>query len=154
MHVCGVVKLPNVGTNDRGIGIKAALFVQTMRTFVTRLAEIYHETLTHICIIVRSFRHFLLILKLLRSPCHPQHFFPYMDVQAPSTIIDAFAQIAEQVAADHPSIGVHVWDLGSVLDRHLTIDGVHPTVQGHIALSEALTGLLRPLVTGAHNAVV
>ena len=77
-----------------------------------------------------------------------------MDVQAPSTIIDAFAQIAEQVPADHPSIGVHVWDLGNTLDRHLTIDGVHPTVQGHIALREALTGLLRPLVTSAHDAVV
>jgi len=122
-----------LGTNDRGIGMRATSFVQTMRTFVTRLAEVYHETLTHICII---------------------HFFPYIDVQAPSTIIDAFAQIAEQVAADHPSIGVHVWDLGIALDRQLTIDRVHPTVQGHIALSEALTGLLRPLVTGAHDAVV
>jgi len=60
MHFCGVVKLPSVGTNDRGIGMKATLFVQTMRTFVTRLAEIYHETLAHICVIVRSFYHFFL----------------------------------------------------------------------------------------------
>jgi hypothetical protein len=82
-----------------------------------------------------------------------QHFFPYMDVQAPSTIIDAFAQIAEQVAADHTSIGIHVWDLGKALDRQLTIDRVHPTVLGHIALTEALTGLLRPLVTGANDTI-
>ena len=77
-----------------------------------------------------------------------------MDVQAPSTIIDAFAQIAEQVSAEHTSIGIHVWDLGKALDRRLTIDRVHPTVQGHIALMEALTGLLRPLVTGANDTVI
>ena len=55
--------LSNTGTNDGGIGMKAALFVQTMRTFVTHLAEIYHETLTHICIIVRPFHRCFLILK-------------------------------------------------------------------------------------------
>ena len=72
----GGVKLPNIGTNDRGIGMKAALFAQTMRFFVTRLAEIYHETLTHICIIVRSFYPFFLILKNSRSPCHFSALFP------------------------------------------------------------------------------
>ena len=87
-------------------------------------------------------------------PAYPttfQHFFPYVDVQAPSTIIDAFAQIAGQVAADHTSIGVHVWDLGKALDMRLSIDRVHPTVQGHIALTEALTGLLRPLITSTND---
>jgi hypothetical protein len=38
--------------------VDPALFAQTMRTFVTRLVDVYHETLTHICIIVRSYMMF------------------------------------------------------------------------------------------------
>jgi lysophospholipase L1-like esterase len=58
---------------------------------------------------------------------------------------EAFAQIREQVAPDHPSIGVHVWDLGNVLDWRLTIDRLHPTVEGHVALGEALVRRMWPL---------
>jgi len=122
-----------LGTNDRGIGIEPAFFVQTMRAFVTRLVNVYHETLAHVCIL------------------HP---FPYFGLQPPSGYSDAFTQIADQVSADHPSIGVHVWDLGDTLNRSLTIDKLHPTVQGHVALGEALAGLLRPLTSGIHDVTV
>jgi lysophospholipase L1-like esterase len=46
-------------------------------------------------------------------------------------------------------MGVHVWDLGDALNRSLTIDRLHPTVQGHVALGQALAGLLQPIVAGA-----
>jgi lysophospholipase L1-like esterase len=75
-----------------------------------------------------------------------QHPFPYFGLQYPSGYPDAFTQIAEQVTADHPNIGVHVWDLGRVLDRSLTIDRLHPTVQGHVVLGAALAERLRPLI--------
>ena len=51
-------------------------------------------------------------------------------------------------------MGVHVWDLGDALNRSLTIDRLHPTVQGHVALGQALAGLLRPLVAGALGAAI
>ena len=75
-------------------------------------------------------------------------------MQPPFSFVDAYAQIAEQVAADHSSIGVHVWDLGVALNRSLTIDRLHPTVQGHVAVGEALAGLLRPLVSSRLDASV
>jgi hypothetical protein len=60
------MKLGRAGTNDKGIGVEPALFVQTMRTFVTRLMGVYHETLAHICIIVRSF----MMFPLFEFPSH------------------------------------------------------------------------------------
>jgi len=122
-----------LGTNDRGIGVEPAFFVQTMCAFVTRLVDVYHETLAHVCIL------------------HP---FPYFGLQPPSGYSDAFTQIADQVSADHPSIGVHVWDLGDTLNRSLTIDRLHPTVQGHVALGKALAEILRPLIADIHDVTV
>jgi hypothetical protein len=137
-----------------------------MRTFVTRLTDVYQETLAHICIIVRSFLTFppscplytqdaaffpdifeLFPILTLRLPPSLQRPFPSFAALPPSALVDSFAQIAEQVAVDHPSIGVHVWDPGEALNRGLTIDRLHPTVQGHIAVGEALAGLLRPLMS-------
>lgn len=89
---------------------------------------------------------FVILVYLLASSQHP---FPYFGMRLPPAFTNTFAQIAEQVAADHPSIGVHVWDLGNALNQSLTIDLLHPTVQGHVALGKALAGRLRPLVTGA-----
>jgi len=94
---------------------------------------------------------FFLSLKFVSSLQHP---FPYFGLQPPSGYSDAFTQIAEQVSADHPSIGVHVWDLGDTLNRSLTIDKLHPTVQGHVALAEALAEILRPLIAGMHDVTV
>jgi len=136
-----------------------------MRTFVARLVDVYHETLAHICIIVRSYLMFTpivslappastsclvssitLIYFLFENDPFSQRPFPFFGVQMRSAFEDAFAQIREQVAPDHPSVGVHVWDLGNVLDRSLTIDRLHPTVEGHVALGEALVRRMRPLV--------
>ena len=91
-------------------------------------------------------------LPLLRPSL--QHPFPSFDSRPHSAFVDAFSQITEQVTADHPGMGVHVWDLGDALNRSLTIDRLHPTVQGHVALGQALAGLLRPLVAGALGAVI
>jgi hypothetical protein len=33
--------------------VEPAFFVEAMRAFVTRLVDVYHETLAHICILVR-----------------------------------------------------------------------------------------------------
>jgi hypothetical protein len=77
-----------------------------------------------------------------------QHPFPSFGAHPQSAFVDAFTQIAVQVAADHSSIGVHVWDLGGALNRSLTFDRLHPTVQGHVAVGESLAGLMRPLVSG------
>jgi hypothetical protein len=78
-----------------------------------------------------------------------QHPFPSFDAQQQSsTLEDAFAQVAGQVAADHSTIGVHAWDLGTVLNWSLTIDRLYPTMEGHVMLGEALAKLLRPLVSG------
>jgi hypothetical protein len=136
-----------------------------MRTFVTRLVDVYHETLAHICIIVRSYLMFTPIVSLAwpasiiclvssitsiyflyENYPFSQHPFPFFGVQMRSAFEDAFAQIGEQVAPDHPSIGIHVWNLGNVLNQSLTIDRLHPTVEGHVALGEALVRLVRPLV--------
>ncbi|KAH9969830.1 SGNH hydrolase-type esterase domain-containing protein [Russula dissimulans] len=116
-----------LGTNDRGVGVEPSLFVQTMRAFVARLADVYRETLAHICIL------------------HP---FPYFGTVTLPEFADAFIEIADQVTADHPTLGVHVWNLRGTLNRSLTIDRLHPTVHGHIALGEALAMRLRWLVTG------
>jgi len=94
---------------------------------------------------------FFLSLKFVSSLQHP---FPYFGLQPPSGYSDAFTQIAEQVSADHPSIGVHVWDLGNALNRSLTIDRLHPTVQGHVVLGEALAEILRPLIAGIQEVTV
>ena len=51
--------LPHAGTNDRGICVEPTFFVETMRAFVTRLVDTYHETLAHMCIIVRCFLKFI-----------------------------------------------------------------------------------------------
>ena len=45
--------LLHAGTNDQGVGVEPAFFVEAMRAFVTRLVDVYHETLAHICILVR-----------------------------------------------------------------------------------------------------
>ena len=55
---CTLISL-HAGTNDQGIGVEPAFFVEAMRAFVTRLVEVYHETLAHICILVRCFLIFL-----------------------------------------------------------------------------------------------
>ena len=94
---------------------------------------------------------FFLVLKFLRSLQHP---FPYFGLRPPSGYPDALTQIAEQVTADHPNTGVHVWDLENALNRSLTIDRLHPTVQGHVALGEALAGLMRPLIASTHTVAV
>ena len=51
--------LLHAGTNDRAICVEPAFFVETMRAFVTRLVDTYHETLAHMCIIVRCFLIFI-----------------------------------------------------------------------------------------------
>jgi hypothetical protein len=77
-----------------------------------------------------------------------QHPFPYFGTVTLPEFADAFIEIADQVTADHPTLGVHVWNLRGTLNRSLTIDRLHPTVHGHIALGEALAMRLRWLVTG------
>jgi len=42
---------PYTGTNDSGIGVEPTFFAQTMCAFVARLADIYRQTLSHICIL-------------------------------------------------------------------------------------------------------
>jgi len=59
-----VIKLSHTGTNDVGICVEPDVFVQAMRTFVTRLVGVYFETLAHVCIIVRFFS------MVLPSPSH------------------------------------------------------------------------------------
>jgi hypothetical protein len=80
-----------------------------------------------------------------------QHPFPAFGVKLPTAFADVFSQIAEQVAADHPSIGVHVWNLSSTLNRSLTTDWLHPTVQGHAMVGAVLAGLLRPIVANTSD---
>ena len=43
-YVHDVFKLPHSGTYVRRIGVEPALFTQTMRTFVTRLVGVYHNS--------------------------------------------------------------------------------------------------------------
>ncbi|KAI0297768.1 hypothetical protein BC826DRAFT_154242 [Russula brevipes] len=118
---------PHTGTNDRGTGVDSPLFVETMRAFVRRLADVYCETLAHVCVL---------------------HAFPSFGMQFRPEFADAFSQIREQVSLDHPSLGVHIWNLGNALDQSLVIDRLHPNVQGHISLANALVARLRPLVAG------
>lgn len=52
-------------------------FVQTMRTFVTRLVGVYHETLAHICIIVRPYLMFTPIVCTARVNDLPRSFYNF-----------------------------------------------------------------------------
>jgi lysophospholipase L1-like esterase len=142
---------PYTGTNDRGIGVEPTFFAQTMCAFVARLADIYHETLQHICILVRLF-HTLFPLYPTGHQCLLlQHPFPCFGVtEEQPAFAHAISKVVDQVTEDRPRLGLHVWDLGgSVLNEDLTIDQLHPTLQGHILLGEALARLLRPLIGGA-----
>jgi hypothetical protein len=47
--------LPHSGLHDRRIGVEPALLIQTMRNFVTRLVDVYRDTLTHTWIIAHPF---------------------------------------------------------------------------------------------------
>jgi hypothetical protein len=46
-HVRNVIKLSHKATNDRDI-LEPALLVQTVRTFVSCLTNVYHGTLAHV----------------------------------------------------------------------------------------------------------
>jgi len=48
-----------------------------------------------------------------------QYPFPNFGLQAPPIFIDAFTQIAEQVALDNPNIGVHRVELGQCAEPEL-----------------------------------
>ncbi|KAI0297767.1 hypothetical protein BC826DRAFT_967678 [Russula brevipes] len=96
-----------------------------MCAFVARLADIYHETLSHICIL------------------HPFPCFGATEEQP--AFAHAISKVVDPVTEDRPHLGLHVWDLGgSVLNEDLTIGQLHPNLQGHILLGEALARLLRP----------
>jgi hypothetical protein len=44
--------LPHLGLHGRRIGVEP---IQTLRTFVMRLVDVDHDTLTHTCIIAHLF---------------------------------------------------------------------------------------------------
>ena len=46
-YVHNVFMLPHSELHDRRIGVEPALLIQTMRTFITRLVDVYRDTLTH-----------------------------------------------------------------------------------------------------------
>ncbi|KAI0258194.1 SGNH hydrolase-type esterase domain-containing protein [Gloeopeniophorella convolvens] len=116
-----------LGTNDRGLGVKPQVFAQTLRAFITRLAETYHGTLAHVCII------------------HPFPFFGRGPTIS-NAIAEGLARVAAEVSAKHFTLGVHVWDLGGELTKKTTMDALHPTLEGHTVLGEALAERLRPLL--------
>ncbi|EIM81747.1 uncharacterized protein STEHIDRAFT_172009, partial [Stereum hirsutum FP-91666 SS1] len=122
-----------LGTNDEAMGVSAEDFINTMRAFVTRLlvTDTSAHRVKHICFI------------------HP--FKDFGDV--PETSLGpSFPKLLETLSRDfqhaQKDITLHSWDTGAVLLQEHTIDGIHPTVEGHRILGQELSRVLLPIVAG------
>lgn len=84
----------------------------------------------------------------------PDHQHPFKDfgdvIETP--LGPSFPKLLETLSRDfqhaQQNITLHSWDIGAVLLQEHTIDGIHPTVEGHRILGQELSRVLLPIVAG------
>ncbi|EPS96623.1 hypothetical protein FOMPIDRAFT_52819 [Fomitopsis schrenkii] len=115
-----------LGTNDDAQDISPERFASAMQAFIQRLRDTYRASLKHICVL------------------HP---FPdFTEGSEPDSesiegvpITQGLASVLASLNSEfEESVALHEWDIGKGLTKQYTMDGVHPTVEGHRVLGDAL----------------